>query len=680
MRWETQDRPAFVAAFKKAGVSYVVNNANGDAQRQKTQADQCLGNGAKVVILTSLDAGSSLTIEQAAKDAGAKVVEYDRQVTGGKPSIYVSFDGASVGVLQGKAVVAGLKANGKYGKKPVVAELHGGQTDNNSTLFKTGYESVLNPLYKNGTFVKGPQQYVPDWDNQKAGTIFEQMLVKTSNKIDGVAAANDGLANAVVVALKAHKLKPIPLSGQDATPQGVQNIISGWQTVSVFKDTRLSATNAAQAAIALIGRQDAQDDRQVGRRPGVHLQARLDHEGELQDALHEWVPEEEGRLRGRLREVLQVGRIGVGAPRGAPTSPPASMNAAIATGTPRLEIRGISKSFGSVQALSDVDFEVRNGEVMALVGDNGAGKSTLIKCIAGIYTADSGEILFEGQPVTIHGPKDSARLGIEVVYQDLALCDNLDVVQNMFLGREVHNPFQLLKEPEMEARTRETMKGLSVTTIRSIRQLVATLSGGQRQSVAVARAVLWNSKLVILDEPTAALGVAQTQQVLDLVARLADQGLAVVLISHNLHDIFAVAHRITVLRLGRSIGVYERAKTTQQELVEAITAGVPDARVRHPGNGRGGRLVSVEHDPLVEAPPPLHDPTGIASYPARIMDNLRSGNLGSGPVIVALAADRGRLQPDRRQLLHRRQLQQHHPADGGHDAARLRRGVRPADR
>jgi D-xylose transport system ATP-binding protein len=239
-----------------------------------------------------------------------------------------------------------------------------------------------------------------------------------------------------------------------------------------------------------------------------------------------------------------------------------------------LQIRGLSKRFGSVQALTEVDFEVRAGEVMALVGDNGAGKSTLVKCIAGIYTADTGEVLFEGEPVTIHGPKDSARLGIEVVYQDLALCDNLDVVQNMFLGREIHDVFQRLKEPEMESRAADTMKGLSVTTIRSIRQLVATLSGGQRQSVAVARAVLWNSKLVILDEPTAALGVAQTQQVLNLVRRLAEQGLAVVLISHNLHDIFEAANRITVLRLGRSIALFERTKTTQQEVVQAITAGV----------------------------------------------------------------------------------------------------------
>jgi D-xylose transport system ATP-binding protein len=211
---------------------------------------------------------------------------------------------------------------------------------------------------------------------------------------------------------------------------------------------------------------------------------------------------------------------------------------------------------------------------MALVGDNGAGKSTLIKCIAGIHPMDDGQILFGGEPVSIHGPKDAARLGIEVVYQDLALCDNLDVVQNMYLGREA-NRWQVMKEPPMESRTRETLAGLRVTTIKSIRQTVATLSGGQRQSVAVARAVMWNSKLVILDEPTAALGVAQTEQVLALVNRLGEQGLGVVLISHNLHDVFETATRITVLRLGRNVGIFERKATTQQQVVEAITAGQP---------------------------------------------------------------------------------------------------------
>jgi D-xylose transport system ATP-binding protein len=243
------------------------------------------------------------------------------------------------------------------------------------------------------------------------------------------------------------------------------------------------------------------------------------------------------------------------------------------TGTPVLELKGVSKSFGAVQALYQVDFHVSAGEVMALVGDNGAGKSTLIKCIAGIYPIDSGEILFDGKPVHIHGPKDASALGIEIVYQDLALADNLDVVQNMFLGREEKQSFARLDETKMEARAAETLKGLSVTTIRSVRQTVAGLSGGQRQSVAVAKAVMWNSRVVILDEPTAALGVAQTRQVLELVKRLGQQGLAVILISHNLHDIFEVADNITVLRLGQNVGEYKRTETTQQQVVEAITAG-----------------------------------------------------------------------------------------------------------
>jgi D-xylose transport system ATP-binding protein len=248
-----------------------------------------------------------------------------------------------------------------------------------------------------------------------------------------------------------------------------------------------------------------------------------------------------------------------------------------ASAPPTLELREIQKSFGSVEALRGVDFEVGEGEVMALVGDNGAGKSTLIKCVAGIYSIDGGEILFDGNHVTIHGPKDAAKLGIEVVYQDLALCDNLDVVQNMYLGREERDLLFRLREAPMEQRTSETLASLAVTTIRSVRQPVATLSGGQRQSVAVARAVMWNNRVVFLDEPTAALGVAQTRQVLGLVTRLAEQGLAVVFVSHNLVDVFEVAHRITVLRLGRNVGVYEKGKTTQQEIVQAITAGTAAA-------------------------------------------------------------------------------------------------------
>jgi D-xylose transport system ATP-binding protein len=241
--------------------------------------------------------------------------------------------------------------------------------------------------------------------------------------------------------------------------------------------------------------------------------------------------------------------------------------------TPVLELRGVTKRFGAVVALHEVDFHVNPGEVMALVGDNGAGKSTLIKCVSGIHHIDGGEVCFEGSPVTIHGPKDAADLGIEVVYQDLALADNLDVVQNMFLGREELDGLRRLDEIEMESRSLKTLDELSVTSIRSVRQTVASLSGGQRQSVAVAKAVMWNSRLVILDEPTAALGVAQTRQVLDLVKRLGEQGLAVVIVSHNLHDVFEVADSITVLRLGQNVAEFKRTETNQQEVVQAITAG-----------------------------------------------------------------------------------------------------------
>ncbi|MEO8611193.1 MAG: ATP-binding cassette domain-containing protein [Chloroflexota bacterium] len=240
---------------------------------------------------------------------------------------------------------------------------------------------------------------------------------------------------------------------------------------------------------------------------------------------------------------------------------------------PLLDLKGISKSFGAVQALSEVDFHANVGEVMALVGDNGAGKSTLIKGIAGIYPFDSGEIFFDGKQVALHSPRDSAALGIEVVYQDLALADNLDVVANMFLGRERTQSFFRMDELGMEQACIETLQSLSVTSLKSVRHAVAGLSGGQRQAIAVAKAVMWNSRLVILDEPTAALGVAQTRQVLDLVKRLAQKGLAVVLISHNLHDVFEAADRVTVLRLGQNVAEYVVKETNQQEVVQAITAG-----------------------------------------------------------------------------------------------------------
>ena len=254
---------------------------------------------------------------------------------------------------------------------------------------------------------------------------------------------------------------------------------------------------------------------------------------------------------------------------------------------PLLKLRGIDKHFGPVQALYGVDLDLFAGQVTGLCGDNGAGKSVLTRTIAGVHHPDHGQIYFEGRPVQIRSARDAAGLGIETVYQDLALADNLDIVQNMFLGRERLRR-GLLDEDSMERTAAETLSTLRVTTVRSIRQPVASLSGGQRQSVAVAKAVMWNSKLVLLDEPTAALGVVQTRSVLDLIKRLRDRGLAVMVVSHNLNDVFEVADRIAVLYLGRMVVQGPAADFDRQSVVEYMTTGTASGRPYEPSTSASG--------------------------------------------------------------------------------------------
>jgi D-xylose transport system ATP-binding protein len=251
---------------------------------------------------------------------------------------------------------------------------------------------------------------------------------------------------------------------------------------------------------------------------------------------------------------------------------PTSDGAAASAGTPTIRLRGIQKSFGAVHVLRGVDLDAHPGQVTALVGDNGAGKSTLVKGIAGIHPFDGGTYEFEGRAVEVTSPKQASQLGIEVVYQDLALCDNLDVVANMYLGRESRTGIAL-DESSMERKAAETLAGLRVRTLKSVRQKVSSLSGGQRQTVAIARAVLWNSKVVILDEPTAALGVAQTEQVLALVRRLAESGLAVIVISHNMNDVLSVADSVAAMYLGRMAAQVPAAGVSNSDVVELITAG-----------------------------------------------------------------------------------------------------------
>jgi ABC-type sugar transport system ATPase subunit len=272
-------------------------------------------------------------------------------------------------------------------------------------------------------------------------------------------------------------------------------------------------------------------------------------------------------------EVMESMTGTLGMPQGSP-GPQAKAQTSFSGGPEALlTLRNVSKHFGAVQALYGVNLDLPAGKVTALCGDNGAGKSVLTKCIAGIHAPDTGEMRFEGRVVHIRTPKDAANLGIETVYQDLALADNLDIVQNMFLGRERKSGGVFLDEDDMERAAAKTLAGLRVTTVRSIRQPVATLSGGQRQAVAVAKAVMWNSKLVMLDEPTAALGVAQTRMVLELVKRLKDHGLAVMMISHNLNDVFAVADRMAILHLGQMVVQDDISAFDRQTAVDYMTTG-----------------------------------------------------------------------------------------------------------
>ena len=269
VRWELFDRPYLAKAFKAAGVSYSIVNAQNDAQKQRAQAEQCLTNGAKVILEVNLDSGSGAAIEALAAARGAKSIDYDRLTLNGKASYYVSFNNVSVGKLQGQGVVNGLKANGKYSQHPVVAELNGAPTDNNAKLFKQGYDSVLGPLYKKGTLKNGDQW--TDWDPIKGGQIFDQMLAGNNNKIDGVLAANDGLAGAVISSLKAHGLKKIPLTGQDATPTGVQFILAGWQSGTVYKSVKKEAAAAAGAAINILKKKKVKTNGKVSGTPSILL-------------------------------------------------------------------------------------------------------------------------------------------------------------------------------------------------------------------------------------------------------------------------------------------------------------------------------------------------------------------------------------------------------------------------
>ena len=455
--------------------------------------------------------------------------------------------------------------------------INGAPTDNNAKLFKEGAHSVID-----GSGFKVAKEYdTPDWSPDKAQTEMEQAITALGkNGFVGVYAANDGNAGGAIAAMKSNGVDPtkIPTTGQDAELAGIQRIVAGEQYMTVYKAIKPEAEAAAQLAVDLLqgkqpdGRHDQRqtDNGSAGKVPSVLLRPGRGHRGQHQRHDHQGrVLDGRADLHRPVRGRLQVRRHPVA------TQPLRRGEPEMAETTPLLEMRGITKRFGAVRALNGVDFRVMPGEVVGLVGDNGAGKSTLVKVISGIHPADEGEYLWEGGPQRVTTPQDATGLGIATVYQDLALCDNLDVVENLYLGREAIAG-GLLDEVTMENKANELLAELSVTTIQSVRGEVGAMSGGQRQSVAIARSLLGEPKMVILDEPTAALGVAQTAQVLALVKRLKGRGLGVIVISHNLRDVFDVCDRIFVMRLGADGGEFDVATASEQDVVAAITGLTAD--------------------------------------------------------------------------------------------------------
>jgi D-xylose transport system substrate-binding protein len=553
-RYESQDRPNFEKKVKElcSDCDIIYSNADQDAAKQQQQAEAAITKGAKVLVLDPVDAASAGAIVTRAKQSDIPVISYDRLITDADIDYYISFDNEQVGKLQGESLVKKLTDDGAKGD---LIMINGAPTDNNAKLFKEGAHSVID-----SSDYKIAKEYdTPDWSPDKAQQEMEQAITAVGKDgFVGVYAANDGTAGGAIAAMKGNGVDPkkIPTTGQDAELAAIQRILIGEQYMTVYKAIKPEAEQAAELAVQLAKGETPpapkdKVDNGTEQVPSILLTPVAVTKDNINDTIVKdgfWSADE------------------------------------ICTGnTPVLSLKGVSKSFGPVQALSDVDFEVRPAEVVALVGDNGAGKSTLVKTIAGIHPPDGGTISFEGNEVTIHGPSDAVHLGIATVYQDLALCDNLDVVENLFLGREERSEGPAgfvgqLDEVDMEKQTGELLENLAVT-ITSVRAEVGTMSGGQRQQVAIARSLLGEPKLVMLDEPTAALGVRQTAQVLELIKRLRERGYGVVVISHNLADVFEVADRIYVLRLGQKAGDFKAGETNQDEVVRAITVGS--------GNGGG---------------------------------------------------------------------------------------------
>ena len=468
-----------------------------------------------MLVLDPVDAASAGGIVARAKQQDVPVVSYDRLITNADVDYYISFDNEQVGKLQAQTLVKKLDEDGA--KAGPITMINGAPTDSNAELFKKG----ANGVFKSEGVKIGKSYDTPDWSPDKAQQEMEQAITGLGDDgFKAVYAANDGTAGGAIAAMKSAGIKPSerPTTGQDAELAAIQRILADEQYMTVYKAIKPEAEAAAEIAVDLVqgkkpsGVSETVEQRAEGRAVRAAHPGRGDQGQHQRHHRQGWLLEGVADLHQGVRGRLQGG-----------------WNRMTDSSTALLSLKGVKKRFGAVQALAGVDLTVRAGEVVALVGDNGAGKSTLVKTIAGIHSPDEGEFSVDGQQVSITTPQQATDLGIATVYQDLALCDNLDVVANLFLGREemssgVGRATYRLNEMDMEHRSHELLENLAVT-IPSVRSEVGAMSGGQRQQVAVARSLLGEPKLVMLDEPTAALGVPQTAQVLRLIKRLRERGL-----------------------------------------------------------------------------------------------------------------------------------------------------------
>ena len=548
------------------------SNANQDAAKQQQQAEAAITQGANVIVMSAVDGKAAQTIVQNAKSQGVPVVAYDRFISGA--DYYVSFDNKKVGELQGTGLVDAMKKAGKTSGDIVM--INGAPTDANAADFKAGAHSVLD----NSGYKIAAEFDTPDWSPDKAQAWMESQIGAVKANLVGVYAANDGTGGGAIAALKGGGVNPLPpVTGQDAELAAIQRILAGDQALTIYKAIEPQADGRREEGHppGQQGRHSAPPSTRTASPPPCSTRS---SSPSTTSRTPSWPTASTRSATSAPRSTRTRAPRPASADHRHPAypAPPSRRSEPSMTTTspaPVLSMTGVSKRFGAVQALKDIEFSVEAGEVVALVGDNGAGKSTLVKAIAGVYTPDDGQVVFDGSPVEISSPAQAQELGIATVFQDLALCDNLDVVGNLFLGSEVVRN-RALDEVTMEKESWRLLRELSAK-IPSVRIPVASLSGGQRQTVAIARSLLGKPKVVMLDEPTAALGVAQTAEVLNLVERLRENGLAVILISHNMSDVMAVADRVVVLRLGRNNGEFRVADTNVQEIIAAITGATTNA-------------------------------------------------------------------------------------------------------